>query len=215
MKNRNIPFGYQYQNGKIEIDKYELQILFEIINAYLSGTSLLQISKILNEKQIEYTKGIIGWNKARLMRILQDKRYIGTDTYPQIISEDTHTKLVELKSAKNTKKNLDYSAGVFNINVPVICPNCGLKMYRYHDRRRKCTERWICKSCRTNIPISDSCLLDEITNILNKVINNPNLIEDKQSSKESFEKDPSIEVIKAENEINRILENGKLDKEIL
>lgn len=45
MKNRNIPFGYCYENGKIIICPKEQQILFRIRDEYLDGNSLLQIAQ--------------------------------------------------------------------------------------------------------------------------------------------------------------------------
>lgn len=71
MNNRNIPFGYQYADGKVIVHTREADVLKEITEAYLSGQSLLRIAKELNDRAIEYTQGITGWNKARMMRILR------------------------------------------------------------------------------------------------------------------------------------------------
>ena len=45
MKNRNIPYGYRFENGIIVIDLSEANTLRRIINEYLDGKSLLKIAK--------------------------------------------------------------------------------------------------------------------------------------------------------------------------
>ena len=77
MKMRNIPFGYRMENGKIIFHPTESQAVKDIFSDYLGGQSLLKIAQSLNERQVEYLPGTTGWNKARLKRIIEDKRYIG------------------------------------------------------------------------------------------------------------------------------------------
>ena len=71
MKNRNVPYGYTYIEGELVLHSQESVIVSEIFQQYLAGKSLLKISEELNEKGIEYRKGITDWNKARLKRILE------------------------------------------------------------------------------------------------------------------------------------------------
>lgn len=54
MKIRNIPFGYQMENGRITLYPAESGTVREIFTAYLDGQSLLQIANSLNERNIEY-----------------------------------------------------------------------------------------------------------------------------------------------------------------
>lgn len=90
MKNRNILYGYGYFDGKIDIHPQESEIVKEVYEAYLNGKSLLIIMNMLNEKQIEYMPGVVNWNKARVMRILDDKRYLGDEKYPALIDQETY-----------------------------------------------------------------------------------------------------------------------------
>ena len=89
MKNRNIPFGYRFENGKIVINPDEQNTLQRICSEYLDGRSLLQIANSLESDKVEFAPGIITWNKARIMRIVDDDRYRGNATYPQVIDETT------------------------------------------------------------------------------------------------------------------------------
>lgn len=212
MKNRNIPYGYCYKNGTVIIQPSESQILREIFQEYLQGHSLLKIAEQLNIKKVEYMPSVIGWNKARIMRIIEDKRYLGTDVFPAIIDAETYEKMQRLKSGKNTQKEIDRSADIFQLNVPVICPNCGCEMHRRNDCRRKVAQRWICRNeeCKTTIEITDNDLLQCITEALNIAINHPNIIKI-----EGDESTPSDNVSRLNYEIGHILETYSFNKDEL
>lgn len=213
MKNRNIPFGYRYENGAVIIHLDEAEILKSIFDAYLSGDSLLTIAKRLNSNDIEYTPGVIGWNKARLMRMIEDKRYIGTEMIPQLIDNDTLNAAKTMKTARNMQKQTDRAQGIFHLRVPVICPVCGTEMHRRYDSRCKCHTRWKCKNpeCGEMIIISDEDLLGQITNKLNTVICNPNMIRVPRET--GIQTD--IELLKLDNEIGRMLNSPGTDKNVL
>ena len=105
MKVRSIPYGYQYVNGGIVLHPQESVIVKEICQSYLAGESLLNIAKSLNERFIEYMVGVVGWNKARIRRIIEDERYCGEGAYPVIIDKNLQIKMREIKSGKNNQKD--------------------------------------------------------------------------------------------------------------
>ena len=212
MKKRKIPFGYQYQNGAITIQPQEAVVLNRIFSEYQNGLSLLEIANRLNDENIAYQTGVTGWNKSRIMRLIEDERYIGKDGFPAIIDEGTHQTMIEMKSLKNTQHSTDRTSEIFHIDVPVICPECGKEMVRRHDSRfKRCQQRWICSTCRTAIHKADSALLDDITVLLNRVIVNPELVLIPADS----EYEQSVQVRKAENEIARTLDTVDYDKNAL
>lgn len=212
MKKRNIPFGYQYQNGVITAHPQEVTVLNRIFSEYQNGMSLLEIADRLNAENVEYRPGVTGWNKSRIMRLIEDKRYIGKDGFPAIIDEGTHQTMIEMKSLKNTQHSTDRTSEIFHIDVPVICPECGKEMVRRHDSRfKRCQQRWICSTCRTAIHKADSALLDDITVLLNRAIVNPELVLIPADS----EYEQSVQVRKAENEIARTLDTVDYDKNAL
>ncbi len=214
MKKRNVPFGYRYQNGVITTHPQEVTVLNRIFSEYQNGMSLLEIADRLNAENVEYQPGVTGWNKSRIMRLIEDERYTGKDGFPAIIDERTHQAMVEMKARKNTQHSTDRSAEVFHIDVPVICPVCGFEMCRRHDSRfQKCKQRWICSKadCRTVIHKADCDLLGDITVLLNRVIVNPDLVE--ISAEPAYEL--SVQILKAENEIARMLDTLDYDKNAL
>ena len=214
MKKRNIPFGYQYQNGVITIHPQEAAVLNRIFSEYQKGMSLSEIASRLNDENIEYQTGVTGWNKSRIMRLIEDERYAGHDGFPAIIDKNAHQVMVEMKAQKNTQHSTDRNHEIFHIDVPVICPVCSSEMSRRHDSRfKKCQQRWLCSNtdCRTAIHKADSDLLHDITVLLNRAIVNPGLVQIPANN----ESTPSVQVLKAENEIARTLDTLDYDKNTL
>lgn len=208
MKKRNILFGYQYQDGVITTNPQEVAVIKRIFSEYQNSMSLLDIANHLNAEEVEYQPGVIGWNKSRIMRLIEDERYAGKDNFPAIIDEETRQAMLEIKAGKNTQNGTDRNSAIFHLDVPVICPVCGHEMNRRHDSRfKKCQQRWICSNadCRTAIHKPDGTLLDDITVLLNQVIVNPEMV---QVPVEPAH-EPSMQVRKIENEIARTL--GTLD----
>lgn len=213
MKIRNIPYGYQYKNGSIAIQTEETETVTRIFTEYLNGLSLLKIAEQLNNEQIEYMLGVCGWNKSRIKRIIEDERYLGTNGYPPIIDEDMHKTLMQIKSEKNTQKGTNRKEDIFNLGVPILCPKCGSKMCRRHDSNRKCQDWWLCQNnnCKNIISISDNDLIYGITECLNTIISNPDIIEIVTDA----DKEPSLDVRRLNNEISRMLDSHSFDKNIL
>ena len=213
MKIRNIPYGYQYKNGSIAIQTEETETVTRIFTEYLNGLSLLKIAEQLNNEHIEYMPGVCGWNKSRIKRIIEDERYLGINGYPPIIDEDMHKTLMRIKSEKNTQKGINRKADIFNLGVPTLCPKCGSKMCRRHDSNRKCQDWWLCQNdnCKNIISISDNDLICGITECLNTVISNPDIIE----TITDVDKESSLDVRRLKNEISRELEKTEFNKDML
>lgn len=213
MKIRNIPYGYSYIDGKISLHPQESVMVTEIFQEYLAGKSLLKIANELNEKKIEYMAGVTKWNKARLKRIIEDKRYLGKDAYPIIIQEETYRTAQRLRLLKNTQKSMDRKATIFQLNVPVRCPKCRSEMRRRHGNEYTHVEKWICKNnnCHQVIAKKDVDLLEEIISILNEVIANP----EKLQVPIETEREPSGELRILDNEIARMYDSINIDKEEL
>ena len=210
MKKRNISFGYQFENGKIIRHPAESRIVSNIFEDYLQGGSLLQIAKKLNGCGAEYMPGVTGWNKARLKRIVEDVRYLGDETYPPIIDTDAFGKAQKIKAERNTQKDIDRSADIYSLNIPVCCEQCGQLMRRMHDSRTSFGEKWICQGCGAIIKIGDEKLLADVTECLNMVIGDTKLIDVPLRQKE-----PSSCLRRLENEIGRLLDSSEIEKETL
>lgn len=208
--NRIIPYGYAMENGKNIIHPQESKIIRRIYADYLGGASLLRIAQTLTDEKIEFLPGRSDWNKNRVKRILEDERYLGTDTYPAIIGEDMFRKAQAVKDSNNNQKNK--SEVPFRLRCPAEC-FCGGKMNRRHDSRRKVSQDlWTCQNpdCKRIVNINDDILLNEITAILNKLIADPVLMTDSIT-----DTDPPLEVRRLQGEVNRQLDGYEPDKESL
>lgn len=211
MKNRNIPFGYRFEDGKIVVNPDEQNTLQRICSEYLDGRSLLQIANGLESDKVEFAPGVITWNKARIMRIVDDDRYLGNATYPQVINKATVENLRSRKASRNTQTSTDRQSGIYLLKVPVVCPACGKPMRRLQDTRCKCTQKWVCNQCHIQIKKEDTELMEDIVDLLNGLIRNPAIIR----SALPGQAEPSAEQRRLDNEIARTLEGYDFDKDAL
>lgn len=211
MKNRNIPFGYRFEDGKIVVNPGEQNTLQRICSEYLDGRSLLQIANGLESDKVEFAPGVITWNKARIMRIVDDDRYLGNATYPQVIDETTVENLRSRKASRNTQTSMDRQSRIYLLKVPVVCPACGKPMRRLQDTRCKCTQKWVCNQCHIQIKKEDTELMEDIVDLLNGLIRNPAIIR----SALPGQAEPSAEQRRLDNEIARTLEGYDFDKDAL
>lgn len=211
MKNRTVPYGYKYEKGIIVLHPQESEIVKQICSAYLEGKSLLSIATMLNEQKVEYMPGVIGWNKARLKRIIEDERYLGKESYPAIINEQTFMAMQRIKESRNTQKGTDRETDIFQIAVPVKCPICGQRMLRRHDSRYKVQQRWLCENeeCRTLIKIADSDLLEAVNSIFTEI--KPEFI----NQTDTIKSEPSMAVRLVNNEIAQLFDTAEIDKNTL
>lgn len=96
----------------------------------------------------------------------------------------------------------------------VRCAECGDRLIHRTDNSRKNTESWYCKNkdCKTVVRKTVAVLENEITELLNSVIQNPDL-----AGKEyiSSKNETPIEIKRMKNEIERALGQIDFDKETI
>ena len=209
IKNRNIIYGYKFENGRIVIDDAEAEIVNQVFKEYVNGLSLLKISNLLIQKGIEYLPNQVKWSKNKIRRIIENKKYLGDDMYPRIVNTDIFNQANNIKDDRDTTKNTDHSNYIYKLKIPVLCSECDGQMKRRRQADKEITEKWTCSECGHSVSILDIELIRKITNTLNYLILNPSLIKSDSLS------DKSIKTIKLENEINRMLEIADVDKNIL
>ncbi len=95
--NRNIPFGYMMRGGRYIAEPAESDAVRQIFEMYLNGMSLKSIAA---DMTVPYNTYKLLWNKNMVSRILENKRYVGDDTYPQIIEQDTFDRANAIKFEK-------------------------------------------------------------------------------------------------------------------
>ena len=123
-KIRYIPYGYTMRNGRTVISTEEAEIIREIFKAYLEGASLKAIAEELTGRQIPYTQKTTTWDKARIARIIDNAKYIGTEEYDPIIDEDMYEAAVSLKTARQRNTCEKENDAIDLLRDFVRCDNC-------------------------------------------------------------------------------------------
>lgn len=211
MKNRRFPYGYEMQNGLIVICLKEADTVKQIFSQYLNGKNLKNIAERLTENQIEFLPGEYGWNKSRIKRMIEDERYIGDDTYPAIIDKDIFQKANFEKNSRRTNISPVVTAEKKLLTHKVICADCRRRLFHNTDSRLKNSEKWFCKNedCKFSVYMTVAELEHEITEILNLLISTPKFTEYEETD---IRAEPSLEIIRMENEIERQFESIDFDK---
>ena len=85
-KIRNIPFGYMMKKGRYIAEPSESEAVVMIYKMYLNGMSLKDIADVMT---VPYNVDKPVWTLNMVKRIIENKKYIGTSEYPQIIDNNT------------------------------------------------------------------------------------------------------------------------------
>ena len=173
-KNPSAPFGYDYVNGKLQVNPEKARIVRQIFDWYMSGIGMNEIAVRLNALGVR--KEV--WRHGTIRHILTNERYIGdtllqkrftTDTLPfklirnqgereQYYISGTHEPIIEKSVFDNAQRILagrDRSSGFAKENYPfskkVFCGNCG------NTFRRKTRKNFVGWVCRKHDELAESC----------------------------------------------------------
>lgn len=200
MANRMISYGYGIENGVVVVIPSEAEIVNEIFNAYLNGKILKEIAIDLSERGIIFFEGRSDWNKNTIVRIIQNRKYIGESNYPAIIDSDTFEKVNSQKEAKGHKKEkqpeiIEYLKGV------VYCGECGKLLHRRVTWGIR--EKWYCEGgCKCEKYIDDNFIFCGVRQVLCAVKDNPTLLCE-SDQKPTYTK--TQEIMRYTNEIGRYI----------
>ena len=177
-KTRFIPYGYTIREGRTVIEHTEAEIIREIFDEYIKGASLKNIAENLTQRRIPYTEKTDVWDKARIARIIDNAKYIGDEEYDPIIDEDTYEGAVSMKAARQRNTVQKECEGIALLRNRVKCEDCGSPMVRRICSKRHIKESWTCQNaeCGKRLRISDGDLLQKITILMNRIIENSELL---------------------------------------
>ncbi len=201
MKIRNIPFGYQTVNGIRVINEDEASVVCSIFCDYINGKTLKAISDRLTEQGILFWGEDRSWNKNRISRILEDKRYLGDQGFPKLIELDTYHQAQSVRNEKGAMK-ARLSPLLLEVKSKLCCGQCRAAFRRINKWRTR--EKWLCKGgCKCGRYLDDQTIVSGIADVMNLVIENPGIL---REGKRLPSYSPSVEVLRRINETNRILE---------
>lgn len=199
-------YGYEVVNDRHTIIYKEAETVKKIFASYISGNTLKKIADDLTlTGEIYYADRKI-WNKNMVSRIIENRHYIGDEDYPKIIDEETFFTALSKRNSKGGKREKD-SKEVSFIKQHIYCGTCGERYRRIGKYTNR--EKWVCDSnCKCNVFIDDNYLFSTILSIFNKVIENPHLLKLECVKGELYE--PSIDIIRQENEIRHMMDQPGL-----
>ena len=207
-KNRVIPFGYCMRNGEITVDFNESKAVARIFEEYLNGSSLQQIAKLMESEKVQYSEISDRWNKNMVKRIIENKKYLGNEKYPQIIGKKFFTQANEKRMLKATSAYV-IPEDLQEIRNRTYCLECGHRLSRIGGNCR--SAKWDCRNpdCyRLEYQLTDQMIIGVVLTVLNAAIANPNLIE---NNGEISTYSPTADVIRRQNEINQMIDLAQVD----
>lgn len=145
---RHVPLGYHIQNGKAEIEPETANLVWEIFDTYLTGTSTYRIAKDFTQRGILNASHKPSWNHGSIGKILENQKYTGDEFYPPLIEQSIFEQ-VQIRR-KQQVKDLGRAAqpnSFANQSVwssLLVCGECG-------QPYRKYTEKGIPRSGGANI----------------------------------------------------------------
>ena len=210
MRNRNIPFGYCYQNGTLAVHPQESQTVRDVFAAYLSGEPLSKIAAYLTAKLVEYLPGHWQWDKARVKRLLDNAKYTGVGEFPPIIKEKDFQMAHQKKESANTNRQpVDKDIKLFRSLV--YCHHCSSPMVRRMDSRMEHPVTWKCPACDYFLPLPDEEFKHRIFLLQQRLVAKPLLAEKEEESIPVA----SMEARRLTNEIFRKLDSGDFSEDEL
>lgn len=206
MKLRTILYGYEMKNGYMEVIESEATVVRNIFALYIEGKSLKEIAEILTEQGIVYYLEKNKWNKNMVSRIIDNLNYVGNDDYPSIISSSDF-ELATIRKNKMGGTRVELSSVTSLIKSKTVCSQCGKKLRRINKWSSR--EKWICpNSCKIDAYFGDKEIFDGTLDVINQVIQSPELLAVDTTS-EKYE--PTLEIIRQEKEIERMMEQSKIE----
>ena len=207
-KNRTIPFGYCMKNGEITTEPKEVYAVVTIFDEYLEGRSLSEIAKLMQTEKIRYNAVSDKWNKNMVKRIIENDKYLGNDTYPQLITDDIFKRANEKRVKKATTLDL-IPDDLQKIRKRTYCTECGHRLSRIGGNSKY--EKWDCRNpdCyKLEYRLTDQMIIGAVLNVLNSAIANPSLLE---LGGEISTYSLTADVIRQQNEINQMTDSSQID----
>lgn len=204
---RTILYGYEIRDGQKSVCPDEAAVVREVFTLYLGGASLQDIARSLEQRDIPYGGTGTPWNKARVKRMLDDRRYLGEKGYPAVIEPQTFQSVqnaIHDKSASGSRKKPDTDP-LTQISRYLRCARCGTLLIGQGGRNQKPDTAYLrCRHCELMLTVPKTSLMEEVE----KQIQNKREIQ-------PTEYQPSTEVVRLTNLINRSLETADQPEETM
>jgi DNA invertase Pin-like site-specific DNA recombinase len=102
----NIPYGYNYHDGKLVVNEKEAKLVKEIFKLYLSGESMKKISNRFNLKNIP-TKKSKKWGSQTISLILKNPLYCGYLHWEDYLNPGDHFPIIDKKTFNDVQNIIE------------------------------------------------------------------------------------------------------------
>ena len=205
MINRKVLYGYQIQNGALEIVPEEQRTVSMVFTLYNAGASYQAISDALNRQGVPYCLEVPLWNKHKVKRLLENPRYTGKEGYPILVEADIFQAAQEKMAEKNARKQSHGEKPAIARLTSYFRCTCGGKMTRLGGGWQNSGKLYLrCEGC------GNTAVMDMETTV-NGIVRQ--FRDHEQHSCTAYT--PSAEVMRLDNAINRGLEHPDDPQEIV
>lgn len=194
--------------GKNTVNVAQAEIINKSMLDYINGVSLKKKAEELTADGIEYAPGKSLWNKNRVRRMITDEKYLGTETFPKIVSKELFDKVLSVIDYRNKQKNTNKEKIFSTAIIPIKCANCGTKTYRKYESNFKIPKVFHhCENseCNMKYMIYDMDFRRAVCEALG---------ETEERNKVALN-DTLREIYRLNNEIERELQSVEIDENIL
>lgn len=204
MKNRYIPYGYRLKLGQLAVEPEEAEIVREIYGWYVQGQSFQDIAEALIKADVPYSEGKPCWNKNNVKRIIENRKYIGESGYPPIVEPELFQTVRDVHEGKTANWRNASNAPSSILWERLRCGSCGGRMLRNGTPaaskgiiQLRCEN----KECGNalDIPLAElhTAIFEQLGDLMRQ----------KAEQDGTREYQPSAEVMRLNNAINRVIEN--------
>ena len=97
-RQKRIAFGYErLWNGSIVLHEAQAKAVQLIYNLYAEGRPISEIKMVFENCHIPSPQNKPSWSKQTISNILLNPHYVGSDAYPQIVSQELFDKVQAIK----------------------------------------------------------------------------------------------------------------------
>jgi len=140
------PIGYDYIDGKLEVNEYEAMQVKELFNKFIAGVPFRSIENSFKKRGLVHKNG--DWSNKTLRRVIQNEIYIGKVKFDGEVYDGIHTPILDEETFK--KANLLYAdrktqfttndrrkTGQFNFLTGfTYCAKCGGRYHHIHYKKK-------------------------------------------------------------------------------
>jgi len=142
-------YDYSLEKGDIVLNEEEAELIKEIFDKYLKGTSLSEICKDLNERKVPAKRGGKWWDST-LRSILSNPLYIGTirygfftqkeeftvenTRYAPIIDEEVFSRVQTVRQNRKQRTPRNYPSDTAYFYTFLSCGECGSVLNINHHK---------------------------------------------------------------------------------